>query len=337
MSGVGWLVHGVATRTVPLVQPLNGPLRELARDFEVTPGWWCEGSSDAAESRRTGGGCLAGVGVDAATGEVRSSGPPGATPASLTPSVAVLGDSHARMYIGAIGAAAREAGVTALVMARSRCMPVLGVRLPARPECEALTRASVDFVLDHDMPHVVLAGYWLYGLPDPFPTSEAFEAALRTTVTTLVGAGRRVSILRDVPRLESDRVPQQATVQSLRGRGFLQRGLDGMGLDGLGLRGRGDQGRGLGARGQPVYGASLQAHREAQAKVDAALQRIADEGLVTLLDPAPLLCDEVLGCLVAEHGRPLYRDRHHLTDHAALRMAPLFSHVVRVTMPAESQ
>jgi hypothetical protein len=110
-----------------------------------------------------------------------------------------------------------------------------------------------------------------------------------------------------------------------------------MGLDGLGLRGRGDQGRGLGARGQPVYGASLQAHREAQAKVDAALQRIADEGLVTLLDPAPLLCDEVLGCLVAEHGRPLYRDRHHLTDHAALRMAPLFSHVVRVTMPAESQ
>jgi peptidoglycan/LPS O-acetylase OafA/YrhL len=332
LYGVGWLVHGVATRTVSLVQPLNGPLWELARDFEGTPGWWCEGSSDEAESQRTGGGCLAGVGVDAATGEVRSSGPPGATPASLPPAVAVLGDSHARMYIGAIGDAAREAGVTVLVMARSRCLPVQGVRLPARPECDALTRASIDFVLDHDIPHVVLAGYWLYGLPDPFPTGEAFEAALRTTVTTLVGAGRRVSILRDVPRLDSDRVPQQATVQSLRGGR-----LEGLGPEGMGFPERAGQGRGLDARGQPVYGPSLAAHRQEQARVDAALQRMADAGLVTLLDPAPLLCDEVRGCLVAEHGRPLYRDRHHLTDHAALRMAPLFGSVVRVTMPAESQ
>lgn len=303
MFGVGRLVTGVVVRTVPVTQPLTTPLWQLARDFEVTPGWWCEGSSDEAESRRTGGGCLAGLGVDADTGAVRPRDEAAAAEAAPAPAVAVLGDSHARMYIGAIGTAAREAGVTALVMARSRCMPMLGVRLPARPECEALTRASVDYVIERDIPHVVLAGYWVYGLPDPFPTSAAFEAALRATVVTLVGAGRRVSILRDVSRLDGDRVPQQATVQSLH------------------------------RQGGPVYGPSLAAHREAQAAVDAALQRMADEGLVTLLDPAPLLCDDTQGCLVAEQGRPLYRDRHHLTDHAALRMAPLFGSAVRVTMP----
>ena len=129
------------------------------------------------------------------------------------------------------------------------------------------------------------------------------RVAVLIMVVTLVGAGRRVSILRDVPRLDGDRVPQQATVQSLH------------------------------RQGGPVYGPSFAAHREAQAVVDAALQRLADEGLVTLLDPAPLLCDDTQGCLVADQGRPLYRDRHHLTDHAALRMAPLFGSAVRVTMP----
>jgi len=333
MFGAGWVVRGVVARTIPLAQPLNEPLWQLARDFEVTPGWWCEGSSDEAESRRTGGGCLAGAGVDAATGAVLPREATATPAAAPVPALAVLGDSHARMYIGAIGAAAREAGVTALVMARSRCMPMLGVRLPARPECEALTRASVDYVIDRGIPHVVLAGYWLYGLPDPFPTGEAFEAALRTTVETLVRAGRRVSVLRDVPRLEGDRVPQQATVQSLQGGG-----LQGQSLEGPGRQLRGDVARGLDApRGQPVYGPSLAAHRDAQAVVDAALQRLAAEGLVTLLDPAPLLCDGRRGCLVAEHGRPLYRDRHHLTDHAALRMVPLFDSAVRVTMPAVSQ
>jgi peptidoglycan/LPS O-acetylase OafA/YrhL len=313
MFGAGWLVRGMVARTVPVAQPLTAPLWQLARDFEVTPGWWCEGSSDEAESRRSGGGCLAGVGVDGATGAVLSSTEADVPRVTPAPALAVLGDSHARMYIGAIGTAAREAGVTALVMARSRCMPMLGVRLPARPECEALTRASVAYVLDRGIPHVVLAGYWLYGLPDPFTTGEAFEAALRTTVMALVDAGRRVSILRDVPRLDSDRVPQQATAQSLRARGRQAQGREG--------------------HGRPVYGPSLAAHREAQAVVDAALQRLADEGLVTLLDPAPLLCDDKQGCLVAEQGRPLYRDRHHLTDHAALRMAPLFGSAVRVTMP----
>lgn len=303
MFGAGWLVRGVAARTVPVAQPLNAPLWQLARDVEVTPGWWCEGSSDESESRRTGGGCLAGVGVDAATGAPLSRDAATAPEAAAVPALAVLGDSHARMYLGALGAAAREAGVTAMVMARSRCMPMLGVRLPARPECEALTGASVAYVLDRGIPHVVLAGYWLYGLPDPFATGEAFESALRTTVTTLTAAGRRVSILRDVPRLDNDRVPQQATVQSLH------------------------------RQGGPVYGPSFAAHREAQAVVDAALQRLADEGLVTLLDPAPLLCHDSQGCLVAEQGRPLYRDRHHLTDHAALRMAPLFESAVRVTQP----
>ena len=324
MFGAGWLVRGVAARTLPVSQPLSGPLWQLARDFEVTPGWWCEGSSDEAESRLTGGGCLAGAGVDAATGTVSAAG----AATGRTPAVAVLGDSHARMYIGAIGGAARDAGVTALVMARSRCMPMLGVPLPARPECEALTRASVDFILASDISHVILAGYWLYGLPDPFPTGVHFEAALRRTVEALAGAGRRVSILRDVPRLASDRVPQQATVQSLQGGG-----LQGMGLEGPGLQGRGDVERGVGAGGQRVYGPSLAAHRDAQAEVDAALERLAAEGLVTLLDPAPLLCDARAGCLVAEQGRPLYRDRHHLTDHAALRMQPLFRESLRATMP----
>ena len=47
------------------------------------------------------------------------------------------------------------------------------------------------------------------------------------------------------------------------------------------------------------------------------LDEIARKNHSQVLDPATLLCS-VEGCLIANRNRSLYRDRHHLTDAAAV-------------------
>lgn len=273
----GWILGSrvieVAHEGSPFAQVLPPLVELLVADMRVAPGARCEGSADEVVIRRNGGGCVVG---NENTGPAK---------------VAIIGDSHARMYTEAVEKWARREGVSALVLARSSCIPLVGLHPPTRPECALLTEATLDYVSRSRFDTVVLAGYWI-DMARVIGEEELAERLLNS-VRRLRAAGSAVIVLRDVPELEDDAAPQRASLESLRNGGA------------------------------PVAGPSRQEHDATQLPVELAMSRIARLSGVRVIDPAGILCHEQ-GCLVARHGRSLYRDRHHLTDAAAVEFVTLF-------------
>ena len=202
------------------------------------------------------------------------------------PRFALVGDSHARMYTEAVETLMREHQSRALVIARSSCVPVQGVQPPTRPECRELTQASIDYLVRSDIPRVVLAGYWI-DLATDDAKARILAEGLDSTVAKLSAAGKQVVLLKDVPELPNDLAPHRGAQRSLR------------------------------AGGAAIYGPSLEDHEQTQSRFTAMLDEIARKNHSQVLDPATLLCS-VEGCLIANRNRSLYRDRHHLTDAAAV-------------------
>ena len=251
----------------------------LESDMRAAPGLRCEGSSDLATIRRDGGGCLLGSG-------------------DVAPRFALLGDSHARMYTEAVEALMREHQSRALVIARSSCVPVLGVQPPTRPECRELTQASIDYLVRSDIPRVVLAGYWI-DLATDDAKARILAEGLDSTVAKLSAAGKQVVLLKDVPELPNDLTLHRGAQSSLR------------------------------AGGAAIYGPSLEDHEQTQSRFTAMLDEIARKNQSQVLDPATLLCSGD-GCLIANRNRSLYRDRHHLTDAAAVTYRNIFLPLLEV-------
>lgn len=274
----GLLAFEIGQERWPLEQSIPPLIRRMAHDMLGTPGLRCEGSGDPGAIRRDGGGCMVGAG-----------GKP--------PEFVLFGDSHARMYTEGVHLIAEERNVRVLVMARSSCVPALGLAPPTRPECRELTRASIDYLMRSPVQRVVLAGYWIDIAQDDAGAA-ALAGEIDATVEALRRAGKDVVLLKDVPELATDRTAYRAAVRSLR------------------------------TQGAPVYGPSLQAHERAQARIATRLDEIARRHGALVLDPANLLCRPDMGCLLAQHSRALYRDKHHLTDAAAIRYRELFLPVI---------
>ena len=240
---------------------------QLATDMRTAPGQRCEGSSDPVTIRRDGGGCLLGAG-------------------NAPPRFALVGDSHARMYTEAVEKLMSEHQSRALVLARSSCVPALGIQPPTRPECRELTEASIDYLVRSDIHQVVVAGYWIDLAADE-ARAHSLAEGLEVTISVLRAAGKQVVLLKDVPELLNDLAPHRGAQRSLRGGGVA------------------------------IYGPSLQEHEQNQSRFAVMLDAIARKHHAQILDPATLLCSGN-GCLVANRNRSLYRDKHHLTDAAAV-------------------
>lgn len=275
---LGVLAESVGQGRASLKQEVPPLMRQLESDMKATPGSRCEGSSDPGQVRLDGGGCILGA-------------------ASRRPRTAVIGDSHARMYTEALDAAGRQAGASILLMARSSCVPAMGLRPPTRPECDALTKEGVEFLVRSDIGSVVLVGYWIDLATDAAKARELSEA-LKRTVAVLTKAGKRVYLLKDVPELRRDTAGHQAAIESMR------------------------------SGGGKVFGPSWQEHLDVQAPVNAALEAAAHKYGARIIDPATELCSQAQGCMIAEQGRSLYRDKHHLTDQASMRVSGLFMPIV---------
>ena len=76
-------------------------------------------------------------------------------------------------------------------------------------------------------------------------------------------------------------------------------------------------------RDRPLYSMTREAHKAAQKVVDGSLNSLSNTGKIKLLDPADYLC-QAKGCLVAKDGYSMYRDKHHLTDRAAVSIRDVF-------------
>ncbi|WP_333903116.1 acyltransferase family protein [Achromobacter insolitus] len=223
-----------------------------------------------------------------------------------TASFAILGDSHARMWTSALDVLAHERQQPGIGLTYSSCVPLSDVVPPTRKECVEITDAAIDYLVRSPIKRIVLAGYWTDAAETVTELKHGqresgrslFYTGLDRTLERLSKAGKQIYVVLDVPELPSDRTPYAKVIESLR------------------------QG------GAAAYGPKLAEHRRRQQAVDSDIEALGAKYGFTLLDPAALLCSDA-GCLVADNGRTLYRDKHHLTDASTRRFREALAPVVQ--------
>ena len=127
------------------------------------------------------------------------------------PSVLLWGDSNAAHYVGMLGAFAEVSDFAFRNAVHSSCPPLLqGAAATQKPEMLEKCLASIEVVRSHlsDYSTVILGGAWAVHAR----RSDRFFEDLKATVDELVGQGKQVIILGQVPNFrETDRkCPQKA-------------------------------------------------------------------------------------------------------------------------------
>ncbi|MEK1905878.1 MAG: acyltransferase family protein [Pseudomonas sp.] len=237
-----------------------------------------------------------------------------------SPSLLLVGDSHAGTLASTVARQVEAAGGSMLLRARAGCMPLLGAhQMPSNASCVALQ----DWLRDElpsslpGVPVLLVARYTVYlqgglpgesdhppGRPDVFfsaPRQEA-DAALaaefrRAFVSTAchIASQRPLYLLRPIPEMQLN-IPKALARDRLLGR-----------------KGR--------------YGISLAAYQARHAWVLEAQDAAVEACGAVLLDPLPLLCPEGW-CRAELDGQPLYFDDDHLSEAGAALLAPLFRQLV---------
>lgn len=272
---VGIQIHSIGNDGTPIAQSPPPIVQQLVKDLETYPGIRCEGRTDIQDVASTGGGCLLGAARD------------------RNPSFALVGDSHARMWVEAINAKAKSRERAGLGLAHSSCIPLVGITPPTRKECLEISESKIKFLENSTIRDVVLAGYWL----EIAHTSQGvidFQHSLEKTVERLKHANKRVFVMADVPELANDQAVQQLALKSLHEDGKLS------------------------------YGLSIKQHLDKQGQINAVIASLAKKQNFIVLDPAQIICS-TKGCLSAKEGETLYRDKHHLTDKGGIYFKNVFN------------
>ncbi len=240
---------------------------------------------------------LAAGAFDRLEGECPVPGPDAPAPAypcrfgaiSAPPTVALWGNSYARMWIPALARDAEAQGAAGLSFVFSKCPPLLGLDIPALPGCAVFNRAAAAFVAAHpEIRTVVLGADWfLY---------DADLGRLDATLEALRAARVRTFVLLAPPQADYP-VPRTLAMAALRGE----------------------------APPPPP----TEAHaRDAQRVSVAAIEAAAARHGAAVLDPMARLCEGGT-CPVARDGYALFYDAGHLTVRAAGAIhgffAPLFA------------
>ena len=236
--------------------------------------------------------------------EICDLGPPG------PPALVAWGDSHLRAIKEGLDTAAHEAGVPVRLIWRAGCPPLFGVgktETAATPQQDAacrLANSRIEQAFRQDPPPaLLLVGRWSYyaegagvGLDahNRISLDAPYDAAVRTTLETLVAMGSRVWVLRQVPE-----IPAYSSLEIARAM----------------------------ARHEAVPPARLVAPRAQAEQREAAglapFRAAQAAGLITLIDPWPLLCSAT-DCGVMADAQPLYFDNNHLTNTGARLLRALF-------------
>lgn len=281
----GSLAQRVGEFAKPFRQPQPEVLVQLGRDLKNTPGARCEGNPELEIIKNSGGGCRLGQNTNDAS----------------PPLFALVGDSHARMWTAALDKLATESGVSGIGLTYSSCVPALGAVPPSRTECAEIIKAALEYLAISPIKNIVLAGYWIDAAKNaeisvglkPKENGTEFYRAMDQTLNLLSKRGKNVYLMLDVPELKSESVPREKAVASIR------------------------------HGGQAMYGPSIHEHKELQSLVEQEIARLQKKYGFVLIEPASRMCNKE-GCLIAANGRTLYRDKHHLTDEAAIQFRDVF-------------
>ncbi|HEX6120882.1 MAG TPA: SGNH hydrolase domain-containing protein, partial [Dongiaceae bacterium] len=208
------------------------------------------------------------------------------------------------------------------------CAPLIGVREPRRPDCRAISEASLRLIVETpSVRTVVLAarwGWWAEGLPykreagapvklvlgeassGATDNHAALAAGLEQTVAVLIAAGKRVWLVGPVPEVGYD-VPRYFHLRAL--------GL----ADGMNI-----------APSLSDFGAR-------QAFVLGLFGDLARRYPIGTVWPHQGLCGDA-GCDIVRDGHLLYADDDHLSVFGARSLAALFAPVFEqglgATLPA---
>lgn len=192
---------------------------------------------------------------------------------------------------------ARRNQISGWAYVYSNCVPLADIEPPTRPECLRISEALIDHLASSDMPSIIIAGYWidaaetvkvLQGAPQA-PGETLFYTGLDRALQRLTRPVRRIYVVRDIPALTTDRVPYEKALESLR------------------------------HSGEATYGPPFTQHRQRQTPVDADIDALQRKYGFVVLDHAPALYSKQ-GCMVADQGRTLYRDKHHMTTATSTRL-----------------
>lgn len=232
--------------------------------------------------------------------------------------VLLWGDSHSLSVIPVLDDLGKDHGVAVYVASEPGNAPLLGTRSARIAREGADYEPQVrDLVERHGFRSALLVGRWPAYLEEqsgpmrnylltadggrPLSVEEAgrlLSRSLGDTIRFLESRGIRVVVLRAVS-YQPHSVPE--TIAQARARG----------LD------------------ANAFGLSLEEHLEADAAVDALLDRGAAGTGAVLLDPRPYFADGSGRYLIEKDGRALYRDQSHLSPYGSRELRPLFEPVFR--------
>lgn len=210
--------------------------------------------------------------------------------------VFVWGDSHAKAIAPALDMLCREYAQRGMLAAHGGTAPVLHFvppRLYSLGEtAPAMADSAVSFIAAQKVPHVILVARWAVYSP-----CARFKESLVHTVHTLLQAGARVHVVKDVPAPGFE-VPRVVALSAMRGTD----------LESLGI--------------------SPQQHQKSEVDMQATFDELARMGAV-VLDPADLFLTRQGNYGVVKDGNLLYFDDHHLTTEGASLLEPLFRPLFR--------
>lgn len=224
-------------------------------------------------------------------GEVGFFGRGGGAPECL-----LWGDSHAMAMVPALDCVCGQMNMVGVQATHSCTPPLAGFKctLPHSllEDTEEFGNSVIQYAIDNKIKKVVLVSAWT-----GYSRLPLFEPSLKSTVESLTNAGIQVVIVRDVANLSQDIVMKMAKAA-------------------------------LAGKGADSIGAPYETHMAANRDVNRMFEALAGP-MVTVVDPAPYFVDSNGLWRAVNQGKPLYRDRSHLSVAGALRLVPLFREVLK--------
>ncbi len=237
------------------------------------------------------------------------------------------GDSHVRALAPSVSASASRKMVSGYIVFASACPPLLGIDRVNRETCYQFNNAVLDYIKTHpELRTIILAARWsisangnrykteegesvklvdiVSGSSSAGTNADLFNLGLNRTVRTLIGLGRDVVIVSQVPEV-GHHVPSANSIAIRTGRDL-----------------------------NNIIAPTLTEYLERNLAANHAIDSIEQNYNVQVIDPSKALCDEQR-CLVAIDGEPLYRDDDHLSTFGAEYISYIFDPLFAAIFSAE--
>lgn len=216
--------------------------------------------------------------------------------------VIVWGDSHAMAAMPAMDSLCKEYSIRGVAATHSSRVPLVGYKNPGEgalnEDSLAFNDAVVDFIRRERVRNVVLVARWSGYIDRNGGEPAPVRRGLIDTINALQNTGARIWIMKQVPEHPWN-VPRVLGLAAMKG-------LD---PEKLGLT-------------------LAEFHREFPGNDPIFDGLSASFSNVTVLDPTALFINSSGRCRMAENGRSLYSDKHHLSAAGAMVLRPLFEPMV---------